>query len=102
MSDNELKENGIRTNLTDKNVGDMGYIRKREAIDTCGGYGELAYAMTAWEPLPAPEEGKCGSCRYLDRNIGYLTCPMKYRCKKTGELHFERDNCDVPAFCREE
>lgn len=46
MSDNELKENGIRTNLTDNNVGDMGYIKKRDAIDMCGGYIELAYAMS--------------------------------------------------------
>ncbi len=57
--------------------------------------------MTAWEPFPIPEEGKCGSCRYLDRSVGYLTCPIKYRCIKTGELHFERDDCDVSAFCGE-
>ncbi len=59
-------------------------------------------SMIAWEPFPIPEKGKCGSCRYLDRSIGYLTCPMQYRCEKTGELHFERDDCDVPAFIGED
>ena len=32
------------------------YIRKRDAIDMCGGYTELAYAMAGIEP--ADEESR--------------------------------------------
>ena len=57
--------------------------------------------MLAWEPIPEPEEGTCGTCRHLDRSCGYLTYPMKYRCEKTGEIHTVTHYCDVPAFVGE-
>ena len=56
---------------------------------------------TAWEPIPRPEEGTCITCRHLDTSIGYLTNPMRYRCKLSGELHFGFDECDVPSLLTE-
>ena len=57
----------------------------------------------AWEPIQKqePKEGTCGSCRHLDRNYAYLTAPLQYDCKITGESHFERDECDVPNLMLE-
>lgn len=55
--------------------------------------------MTAWEPIPEQKEGRCGTCRHLDRSTCFTTYPPKYACSKTGELHFESDICDVSAFC---
>ena len=50
---------------------------------------------TAWESIPQSEEGTCATCRYLNRNIGYLSYPTKYECELTGEIHFADHKCDV-------
>lgn len=54
--------------------------------------------MTAWEPAVTPDVGTCGTCRYLDTKVCYPTYPAKYRCIKSGSLHYECDKCDIPAF----
>lgn len=36
--------------LTDTNVGNIEYIRKKDAVDMCGGYGCLAYLMSTIKP----------------------------------------------------
>ena len=70
-----------------------------------GGIGMINSEHTAWEPILKPEqkEGTCGSCRHLERRYAYLTAPLQYDCKITGNSHFEKDECDVPyLMCVEE
>lgn len=54
--------------------------------------------MTAWKPIPAPKEGTCETCRYLDRHIALCSYPTQYYCKLTGEANFLTHECDVSAF----
>lgn len=59
MSDEEMRKNGIRIpdDVSDTNVGNIEYIRKKDAVDMCGGYGCLAYLMSTIKPADvAPVE----------------------------------------------
>lgn len=60
------------------------YIRKRDAIDMCGGYIELAYAMAGIEPADVVPVIRCDNCKY-------------YGSRRWCELH--SSVFDDNAFC---
>ena len=60
------------------------YIRKRDAIDMCGGYTELAYAMAGIEPADVAQVVRCDNCKY-------------YGSRRWCELH--SSVFDDNAFC---
>ena len=41
------------------------YIRLADAIDMCGGYGDLAYMMSKIKPADVVQVVRCRKCKYF-------------------------------------
>ena len=65
--------------LTDTNVGNIEYIRKADAIDMCGGYGDLAYMMSKIKPADVAPVVR-------GRWLPIVSYNNTYKCSECGRL----------------
>lgn len=71
---------------------------KPDGFCSCGEPKTEGVKVSAWEPIPKPEDGTCATCLHLDKSVCYPTSPEQYRCKRTDRLKRMMDHCDAPQI----